>query len=139
MHVLVFNSRGELYLQKRSPNKDIQPGKWDTSVGGHVAAGESFECAAYRELEEELGIKEVRITPLYEYTYQSEIESEYIKTYYLLHDGLIEPNPTEITEGKFWLIKCIQQQHQAGLFTPNFLHELDRYSHHTAHRPAPGP
>ena len=47
-HVLVFNSQGALILQKRSPHKDIQPGKWDTSVGGHLLPGESYEAGAYR-------------------------------------------------------------------------------------------
>lgn len=56
VHVLVFNSRGELFLQKRSINKDIQPGKWDTSVGGHLNLGETFHQAVQREIKEELGI-----------------------------------------------------------------------------------
>ena len=41
VHMHVFNSRGEVYLQKRPEWKDIQPGKWDTSVGGHIDYGET--------------------------------------------------------------------------------------------------
>ena len=48
IHLHVFNSKGELYLQKRPEWKDIQPGKWDTSVGGHVDLGESVEMALTR-------------------------------------------------------------------------------------------
>ena len=58
VHLHVFNSHGELYLQKRPEWKDIQPGKWDTAVGGHVDLGESVEQALRREVREELGITE---------------------------------------------------------------------------------
>ena len=57
VHILVFNSKGELYLQKRSLNKDENPGYWDTSAAGHVNAGEDYMTSAHRELEEELGIR----------------------------------------------------------------------------------
>ena len=56
VHLHVFNSRGEVYLQKRPEWKDIQPGKWDTSVGGHIDYGETPEQALIREVREELGI-----------------------------------------------------------------------------------
>jgi hypothetical protein len=59
VHLHIFNSRGELYLQRRSMKKDIQPGKWDTAVGGHVDYGEQIETALRREAREELGFLEL--------------------------------------------------------------------------------
>ncbi|MBK1884326.1 ribosomal RNA small subunit methyltransferase A [Luteolibacter pohnpeiensis] len=56
VHVFVFNKRGDLLLQQRSVLKDVHPGKWDSSVSGHLDSGESYEAAAVRELEEEMGI-----------------------------------------------------------------------------------
>ena len=56
VHLQLFNSRGDLYLQKRALHKDIQPGKWDTAVGGHIDYGESVKNALRREAREELGI-----------------------------------------------------------------------------------
>ena len=41
VHLHVFNRRGDLYLQKRPAWKDIQPGRWDTAVGGHMDPGEA--------------------------------------------------------------------------------------------------
>ena len=56
VHLHLFNSKGELYLQRRPLWKDIQPGKWDTACGGHMAYGETPEEALRREVSEELGI-----------------------------------------------------------------------------------
>ncbi len=56
VHVLVFNRRGELFLQRRARTKDRAPGKWDTSAAGHLAPGESYEAAAVREVAEELDV-----------------------------------------------------------------------------------
>lgn len=55
VHVLVFNQRGDLFLQKRSLLKDCFPGTWDSSASGHLALGESYDACAVREVEEELG------------------------------------------------------------------------------------
>ena len=57
VHILVFNPRGELFLQQRAASKDINPGLWDTSAAGHVDHGESYDACARRELREELGIE----------------------------------------------------------------------------------
>src|SRR6266702_5667294 len=55
-HVLVFNSRGQVFLQKRSMQKDRQPGLWDSSASGHVDSGEDYDVCAVRELQEEIGL-----------------------------------------------------------------------------------
>ncbi len=55
VHVLVFNGQGAVFLQKRSRSKDTFPGAWDSSAAGHLAVGESYDAAAWRELQEELG------------------------------------------------------------------------------------
>jgi isopentenyldiphosphate isomerase len=56
-HVLVFNARGEVFLQKRSMAKDTSPGQWDSSASGHLDAGEEYDACAARELWEEIGLK----------------------------------------------------------------------------------
>lgn len=55
-HILLFNTRGEVFVQLRSMNKDNGAGLWDTSAAGHVDSGESYAECAIRELQEELGI-----------------------------------------------------------------------------------
>src|SRR5271154_6464360 len=56
VHVLVFNARGEVFLQKRSMKKDIAAGKWDSSASGHLDSGEDYDACAVRELREEIGL-----------------------------------------------------------------------------------
>jgi isopentenyldiphosphate isomerase len=56
VHILVFNSRGQVFLQKRSMKKDKSPGLWDSSASGHVDAGEPYDTTAVRELREEIGL-----------------------------------------------------------------------------------
>lgn len=90
-HVLVFNPRGELFLQKRSFLKDVQPGKWDTSVGGHLEPGEEYLAGALREMEEELGIRAVAVNFLYKYLHRNDYETEFVSTFPVSGRGTFEP------------------------------------------------
>jgi len=123
VHVLVFNDRGELLLQLRTKTKDIQPGKWDTSVGGHLDPGEDYLSAAVREMAEELGISGHPLTQLYSSKIRNEIESENIMTYLCCYDGVINFAPDEIDEVRFWPAAEIDAALGSGRFTPNFEEE----------------
>jgi isopentenyldiphosphate isomerase len=125
VHVLVFRSDGSLFLQRRSEEKEIQPGKWDTSVGGHLASGESYIEAACRETREELGFEPVTLTYLFSFKVRNNVESENIKTYFSLHDGLITTHPGEIAEGRFWTLSEISKYLGSGEMTPAFEHEFE--------------
>lgn len=125
-HVLVFNSEKQLYLQKRARTKDIQPCKWDTSVGGHLNPGETYEIAAQRELKEELGITTDGLVHLYDYIWQSECEREMVRTFKIIYDDQIVFDPEEIETGRFWSREEIEANLKTGLFTPNFVKEYLR-------------
>jgi isopentenyldiphosphate isomerase len=127
VHVFVFNGRGDLYLQKRSTRKDIQPGKWDTSVGGHLRPGESYLEAARRELEEELGVSGVAAAGLgwlHGYIWRTSVETEHVQTYRLVFGGPFSLHIEEIEEGRFWTREEIRHAIGTGVFTPNLEHEL---------------
>lgn len=126
-HVIVFSSRGDLLLQKRSPLKDIQPGKWDTAVGGHLHLGEDSLAAARRELEEELGIRGdcVALTPLFESQIRNAVESENVTVFSLVHDGPFQPQAEEIDGVRFWSPAELRAALGTGAFTPNLEFELD--------------
>jgi isopentenyldiphosphate isomerase len=127
VHVLVFNSGGELLLQKRAKDKEIQPGKWDTSVGGHIACGETLEQALERETEEELGISGADMVKLYEYVMVSEVEKEYVTTFKCIWDGPISYQKSEIDDIRFFAPEEIEFLVGTGFFTPNFEQEWEYY------------
>lgn len=126
VHLHVYNEKGDLYLQKRAITKDIQPGKWDTSVGGHVDYGETVEEALRREVREELGITD--FTPAYitSYVFESDIEKELVNTFKTTYDGIIKPDPSEIETGRFWTLEEIKASLGKNIFTPNFEKEFIR-------------
>ena len=102
VHVLVFDSRGRVFLQKRSMLKDLSPGKWDSSCSGHLDAGEDYDAAAIRELAEEIG---VRITAPPERWFRIEACEptgwEFVWVYRLNYDGPITIDPLEIQYGEW--------------------------------------
>lgn len=126
-HVLVVNAKGDMLLQKRSLHKDIQPGKWDTSVGGHLDPGESYHDAALREMHEELGLTGLPLTFLYKSRIRNAIESENVATYLTRHEGPVTWNEREITEVRFWSPEEIDAAVGRDIFTPNFEEEWMMY------------
>jgi isopentenyldiphosphate isomerase len=100
VHVLVFNSRGEIFLQKRSMKKDCAPGAWDSSASGHLDSGEEYDACAVRELREELGVTGA-IPPrrLFKLDSGPETGFEFCWIYQLEHEGPFELHPEEIECG----------------------------------------
>jgi isopentenyldiphosphate isomerase len=129
VHCLVRHPDGRLLLQLRSRTKDVQPGRWDTSVGGHVGLGEAVEVAVAREMKEELGL-DVATAPvrlLYRYVHENEIESELVHTFTCTSVGPFTPEPNEIDDLRFWSDSELERAVGTGVLTPNFEEELKRF------------
>lgn len=125
-HVVVFHPDGRLLLQKRSADKDIQPGKWDTAVGGHLAPGEDFEQAARREMQEELGISgDIALEFLFDAKIRNEIESENTRVFGAVYPGPFDFQQEEIDEVRFWSRAELMDSEYRKEFTPNLIVELE--------------
>lgn len=103
VHVLVFNARGEIFLQKRSLKKDIAAGKWDSSSSGHVDTGEHYDACAVREVREEIGLRLAQ-TParLFKIDSCQETGWEFCWIYRCQSEGPFILQPEEIETGEWF-------------------------------------
>jgi len=126
VHLHVFNG-DQLLLQKRPVNKQVQPGKWDTAVGGHVTAGENIEQALQKEAFEEIGLREYKAEAFQPYVWKSEIEQELVFLFKTYHKGPFKKAETEVDELRFWSRNEINEKLGKGVFTPNFEFEYSKF------------
>jgi isopentenyldiphosphate isomerase len=111
VHVLVYNSQGQIFLQKRSMKKDRQPGVWDSSSSGHVDSGEDYDATAMREVWEEIGLRLSEVPKrLFKIKARPETDEEFVWVYRCESEGPFKLHPEEIDEG--------------GWFSP---HEVSRW------------
>jgi isopentenyldiphosphate isomerase len=110
VHVLVFNARGEVFLQKRSMSKDRQPGLWDSSASGHLDTGETYDACAVRELREEIGLR-LTAPPerLFKLPASKETDQEHVWIYRCTAEGPFELHPEEIEGGDWFRVPVINE------------------------------
>jgi isopentenyldiphosphate isomerase len=100
VHVLVFNARGEVFLQKRSMKKDLHPGVWDSSSSGHLDSGEAYDACAVREVREEIGLHLAQPPPrLFKINPSQETGWEFCWIYRCESEGPFTLHPDEIETG----------------------------------------
>lgn len=108
VHVLVFNARGEVFLQKRSMLKDTAKGKWDSSSSGHVDSGEDYDTCAVRELREEIGLNlaatgaSLPLKRLFKIDARKETGWEFCWIYRCESEGPFVLHPEEIETGAWF-------------------------------------
>ncbi|MCJ7448934.1 MAG: NUDIX domain-containing protein [Bacteroidales bacterium] len=116
----------ELYLQKRASTKDLLPGKWDTSIGGHINPGESVAEALKREAYEELRLEDFKYHFIRKYIWESLREKELVYSFTDSTEETPVINKEEIEKGRFWTLQEIRDNFGKDIFTPNFEHEFKR-------------
>ena len=128
VHILVFSPVGELFLQKRSPDKDENPGLWDTSAAGHVDSGEGYPESARREFREELGLNEP-ISEVMRLSAGPETLWEHVRVYSCTTSQKIQINLQEISEGRFYSRTDLENTLKINpkQFTSTFQHIYRKY------------
>lgn len=140
VHLHVFNSAGDLYLQRRPLWKDIQPGRWDTAVGGHIdyseclladgtpraELGDAVLAALRREAREELGIEGFTPVSMGRYVFSNPGERELVHVFRTTWDGPIRPSREELDGGRFFSPSELLAAIGKGRLTPNFEQEWQR-------------
>jgi isopentenyldiphosphate isomerase len=124
VHMHLINSKGDLFLQKRAMTKDLLPGYWDTSVGGHMSPGETPDEALKRETREELGLKEFSSKLVKKYIWESPREKELVYSFVGTSENQPIINRDEIDDGRFWSMEEIRTNLGKNILTPNFEHEF---------------
>jgi isopentenyldiphosphate isomerase len=123
VHVLVFNAAGNVFLQKRSLAKDSSPGCWDSSCSGHLDAGESYDAAAVRELQEEIGLS-VAAPPERWFRLGACAQTgwEFVWVYRHASEGPFDLHPAEIERGEWFAPGAITRAlaERPAEFTPAF-------------------
>ncbi len=124
VHLHVINRNKAILLQKRPITKDIQPGRWDTAVGGHISAGETLEQALKKEAFEEIGLVDFSAKLHKMYVFESEVEKELIYMFITFDYKNYHVHSDEVEEARFWTRKQIENNLGEGIFTPNFESEF---------------
>jgi isopentenyl-diphosphate delta-isomerase type 1 len=124
VHVLVFNSRGEVFLQKRSMSKDTFPGAWDSSTSGHLDCGEEYDPCAIRELREEIGLV-IPSAPerIFKIDACLETGQEFVWVYKYRSEGPFTLHPEEIERGEWFAPARVTEwiKQSPADFAPSFV------------------
>lgn len=125
VHLQVVNRQKAILLQKRPLSKLIQPGKWDTAVGGHISLGETLEDALRREAAEEIGLKQFSARLVRVYRWETEVEAELVYLFLTRDSRGVAVQSDEVEELRFWTPKQVEKNLGSNIFTPNFEYEFN--------------
>ena len=126
-YILVFNSRGELCVQKRTDTKDVFPGYYDVAAGGVVLAGETYEAGARRELAEEVGISGLTLAHQFVFHYADNYTQVWGSVFSCVYDGELALQEEEVESAAFMPLAEVRTHTDRAPYTPDGLYVLKRY------------
>jgi len=120
VHIFIINSNDEIYIQKRNMEVGSYPGYYESSASGHLLSGENYDDAAKRELEEEIGIKDLKLKRLHTFPADKTSGHEFVTLYLGKYDDILKIDKKEMKSGRFMRIDDIKKNLETMKFTPNF-------------------
>lgn len=112
-NIAIFNGKGEVLMQKRSPTKDLYPNLYTLSASGHIAKGEEYETSAVREIGEEIGVSDLPVTFVAKRLVEAASETEMMALFRAQCEGPFHFNREEVARLEFMdaeKIKTIEPQ-----------------------------
>ena len=125
-YLLVFNSRGELFVHLRTATKDVYPSHWDVAVGGVVGAGESYDEGARRELAEEVGIRGVTQEVVGDVAYEDAGNQVNGRVYRVTWDGPLTLQAEEVVRGEWLSLDAVRERMRREPFCPDGVAVFER-------------
>ncbi len=126
-YILIFNTKGEIFVQERTTSKDIYPGYFDVANGGVVQAGESYQESAARELAEELGVKSIPLKKQFDFFHEDKKNKVWGRVFTCQYDGPVVLQKEEVADGFFMAVAKVLELAASRPFTPDGLLVMDRY------------
>lgn len=110
--ILIFNSKNQLLLQKRSKKKYHSPSLWTNTCCSHPRYGENLQDAIYRRLKEEMGFT-CELTEIFNFIYKVKLddnlfENEFDHVFFGIYDGEVAFNKDEVDEYKWTYINEVK-------------------------------
>lgn len=127
VYILLFNTRGQIFIHRRTVTKDVYGGYWDVAVGGVVAAGETYDACAARELSEEVGVVDEDLSRLFAVRYEDDRNLVNGMVYVCTTDHALRLQAEEIDEGCWVDLDEVPILVQTHRFCPDGLSVLERY------------
>ena len=125
-YLLIFNGRGDLFVHLRTATKDVYPSHWDVAVGGVVAAGETYDEGARRELAEEVGIRDAVPQALFDVAYEDAANQVNGRVYRVTWDGPLTLQAEEVVRGEWLSLDAVRERMQREPFCPDGVAVFER-------------
>ncbi|KAL0031069.1 hypothetical protein WJX77_002321 [Trebouxia sp. C0004] len=125
--IAIFNSQGKLYVQKRVSFKETYPSFYDPAPGGVVGANESYEESAEREIEEEMGVRNVQLQKCFDFYHTDDISRVWGRLFSCTYDGTFRLDPEEVESGDFMSVKEVKELMSSGKVPPDSTACMEKY------------